>query len=285
MGETRAAFSRIVVAMGGAADDAPALAAAAALAKESGAAVVAILAFADPTQDLVWAGEGFITALPQTALDAIRKSEAEIETRVRDLAASATVEADLDAPIVVDRVTLDPETALLREAPLTDLFVFGPHAARGEGPLAGAFEAAVMRGRSGVLVARNGAQGLGDVVAIAWDGGLEAGRAVRAGLPVLQRAGRVVILQASQGARREERPAADPARVVDWLAGHGVVAEVSQPLQGKAETAIMAGAMAIKAGLLVSGAYGHARAQEFLFGGATRAFLEASQGPSLLLAH
>lgn len=285
MGVVRATLSRIVVPMGGAGDDGPALAAAVALARQTGARVTAVLAFADPTQDLVWAGEGFITALPQTALDAIRKSEAEIESRVRALAADIAASAALPNGVAVERVTLDPESALLREAPLTDLFVFGPHAARGEGPLAGAFEGVVMRARLGVLVARNGAQGLEDVAAIAWDGGIEAARAVRAGLGLLQHARRVVILQASHGARREDRPAADPAGLVAWLAGHGVTAEVAAPLQGKAETAILAGAAALGVGVLFAGAYGHARAQEFLFGGATKAFLEAREGPNLLLAH
>ena len=39
------------------------------------------------------------------------------------------------------------------------------------------------------------------------------------------------------------------------------------------------------AALLVSGAYGHSRLAEAIFGGATHAFLKAGDGPHLLIAH
>ena len=37
--------------------------------------------------------------------------------------------------------------------------------------------------------------------------------------------------------------------------------------------------------ILVAGAFGHPRLQEFIFGGTTRAFLNATDGPSLFLSH
>jgi nucleotide-binding universal stress UspA family protein len=39
-----------------------------------------------------------------------------------------------------------------------------------------------------------------------------------------------------------------------------------------------------EAGLLVAGAFGHPRLQEFIFGGTTRSLLNADQ-PSLFLSH
>jgi nucleotide-binding universal stress UspA family protein len=35
----------------------------------------------------------------------------------------------------------------------------------------------------------------------------------------------------------------------------------------------------------VAGGFGHSRAQEFVFGGATRTFLNTPSSPALLLAH
>ena len=37
--------------------------------------------------------------------------------------------------------------------------------------------------------------------------------------------------------------------------------------------------------LLVAGAFGHPRLQEYIFGGTTRAFLNATDAPSLFLSH
>jgi nucleotide-binding universal stress UspA family protein len=44
-------------------------------------------------------------------------------------------------------------------------------------------------------------------------------------------------------------------------------------------------AKALQANLLVAGAFGHPRLQEYIFGGTTRAFLNATDGPSLFLSH
>ncbi len=60
-----------------------------------------------------------------------------------------------------------------------------------------------------------------------------------------------------------------------------------QVLTGNGDVArrLLEAAGEIGAGLFVAGAYGHSRAQEFVFGGATRAFLAASGSPALLLRH
>lgn len=53
----------------------------------------------------------------------------------------------------------------------------------------------------------------------------------------------------------------------------------------KVGPALLDAAQAFGAALLVAGAYRHSRLAEALFGGATRAFLEARDGPHLLIAH
>ena len=78
----------------------------------------------------------------------------------------------------------------------------------------------------------------------------------------------------------------DPARLQAFLAERGVTAQV-QTLseQGDAAPNLMKAAKGVGANLLVAGAFGHPRLQEFIFGGATRTFLNAADAPSLFLSH
>ena len=143
-----------------------------------------------------------------------------------------------------------------------------------------------MDARAPVYVARNNGSAAGRPAAIAWDGSLEAGRAVRAAAPLLKDASWVAILQVPARLDTSPGAAADPQRVTDYLARVGVavkdVIKVSGPKIG---AALLSAARSADAGLLVAGAYHHSRLQEALFGGATRDFLDAADGPHLLVAH
>ena len=74
--------------------------------------------------------------------------------------------------------------------------------------------------------------------------------------------------------------------------GKPVAAAVQAALAVAAETAVprdpapalLRASKAAGATILVAGAFGHPRLQEFIFGGATRAFLHADS-PSLFLSH
>jgi nucleotide-binding universal stress UspA family protein len=48
---------------------------------------------------------------------------------------------------------------------------------------------------------------------------------------------------------------------------------------------LLEAAAGLGASLFVAGAFGHSRAREFVFGGATRTFLNTTTSPALLLAH
>jgi nucleotide-binding universal stress UspA family protein len=91
----------------------------------------------------------------------------------------------------------------------------------------------------------------------------------------------VVILSAPASASRQF----EPARLQDFLAARGVAADV-QVLAGGGDPApaLVKAAKAAGAGILVAGAFGHPRLQEYVFGGATRTFL-AAEGLSLFLSH
>ncbi len=77
----------------------------------------------------------------------------------------------------------------------------------------------------------------------------------------------------------------DPNRLKDFLAARGVEADVEVISEaGDAAALLLGAARRVGASLLVSGAFGHARLREFIFGGATRSFLQA-ESPSLFLSH
>ncbi len=122
---------------------------------------------------------------------------------------------------------------------------------------------------------------MGGVVAIAWDGGKEASRAVRTAVPLLEKASKVVILSATAAAARQF----DPAGLQGYLTARGVTSEI-QKLEGAADAAprLLKAAIDTGANLLVAGAFGHPRLQEFVFGGATRTFF-AAPAPSLFISH
>jgi nucleotide-binding universal stress UspA family protein len=91
----------------------------------------------------------------------------------------------------------------------------------------------------------------------------------------------VVILTAPAASPRKS----DPAALQAFLAGRGVKAEV-QIIAGTGDPAgaLVRAANEASAAILVAGAFGHPRLQEFIFGGATRTFLNAD-APSLFLSH
>ncbi len=120
-------------------------------------------------------------------------------------------------------------------------------------------------------------------VMVAWDGGREAARAVRAALPVLQRAETVTVTAVGElpwGAEPAENLAA-------YLKLHGVHANHMHPNTDKhddPEEVLLGRAKSKGADLIVMGAYSHNRWREMVLGGFTRFMLRHSDIP-LLMAH
>jgi nucleotide-binding universal stress UspA family protein len=77
----------------------------------------------------------------------------------------------------------------------------------------------------------------------------------------------------------------DPEALRAFLRVRGVEAQITL-IEGGGEVGgqLLKAARGLEANIFVAGAYGHPRLQEFIFGGATRAFLNAD-GPSLFLSH
>ena len=112
-------------------------------------------------------------------------------------------------------------------------------------------------------------------IVVAWKDTREARRAVVDALPFLKAASEVLVATVDEGDYSTEREDLDD--MMAWLAVHGIKARAE--VVPEAETpvaAIVAAAHKMGAGLVVSGAYGHTRLSEWLFGGATRDLLKAS---------
>jgi nucleotide-binding universal stress UspA family protein len=144
-------------------------------------------------------------------------------------------------------------------------------------------EAALMDSGKPLLVAPSAApNAVGNHVAVAWNGGQEAARAVTAAMPFISAAESVAILSVGDPCP----PEADAGALAAYLASHGVEANLQKLEEGgESVSATLLGA-AGKAGadLMVMGAYTHSRLRELVFGGVTYEVLSAASMP-VLMAH
>jgi nucleotide-binding universal stress UspA family protein len=280
----------IAIATSGAGDR-QALGLASSLASQHDAVVEVLPIYPESAADMVALGMTLGATMSQEAIEELAAAERELQVRIEDMATAAANEADVvfgpgeGAPrmSVLGR-GLRPPLALSRHAPLADLIVFGQghldHA-----PGRDVFDQCLIGNRAPVLIARRDPDSLPGPAAIAWDGSPQAGRAVRAALPLLATASEIYIIQCVTGLDREgTEPDIDLLNA--YLKLHGVSEGAPVLIEGAEEgAALIAAAKGRMATLLVAGAWGHSRLREAVFGGATRAFLACKDGPNLLLAH
>ncbi|WP_414694078.1 universal stress protein [Phenylobacterium sp.] len=266
-------WARIMAPLSGGAGDREAIKAAAMLAEPFGAELAGVYTPADVADVMPWMGEGFLGGVQTTALESLREAAAVGERHAQ---------AAMDACPYPKKSLVSLKTpvwaGLSAESRLSDVVVFSNDPPRGRGPLAESFQQIVVDEQRPVLIARESLS-IGGVMAVAWDGGKEASRAARLALPLLEKASQVVIL-AGVKARKF-----DPARLQAYYAARGVTSEV-QLLEepGEVGPCLLKACQRLSANILVAGAFGHPRLQEFIFGGTTRTLLGADQ-PSLFLSH
>lgn len=123
--------------------------------------------------------------------------------------------------------------------------------------------------------------GLDGNALVAWDGSVEAARALGGSLPLLRHAAAVTVAQ-FQGVETVE-PATQAADLTAWLSRHGVRATVAAQ-HGDIEggNALLSLAADMQADLVVMGCYGHTRLRELLLGGVTKTMLESMTVPTLM---
>jgi nucleotide-binding universal stress UspA family protein len=184
----------------------------------------------------------------------------------------------------------DPRYALLLQSRYADLVVLSQDSEADPNlpvRVRGLPEHVALRGARPVLVVPGDYQGepIPGTAVVAWDGGMQALRAITAALPLLEHAATVKLAVINPDALSElhgEQPGADMAL---YLARHGarveVVVERSRATTGEVLCAL---ARDCGAGLMVAGAFGHSRYREWMLGGTTRELLERARVP-LLIAH
>jgi nucleotide-binding universal stress UspA family protein len=167
-----------------------------------------------------------------------------------------------------------------------DLIVVG----RGEekwGPDYVLMEAALMDTGKPVLIAPRAAgtpvAPINGVVGIAWKDTREAAGAVHAAMPFLRAAGQVNVFIVPESGDDSDKSHLRLVRMLRWhnpnISIHALSDGGQPPVAILLDAAVKAGC-----GLLVMGGYGHGRLREAVFGGFTRAVLEAAPLP-VLMAH
>lgn len=123
-------------------------------------------------------------------------------------------------------------------------------------------------------------------VFVAWDTGKAAARALHDALPYLKAANEVIIAcfdPIMTGGTESIDPGTD---IAAWLSHHGCHVTLSQYPSGGVEIGqcIQDRATEVGADLVVTGAYGHSRMRQAVFGGTTRSLLNQTKLP-LFLSH
>jgi len=123
---------------------------------------------------------------------------------------------------------------------------------------------------------------LTDHVMVAWNGSLEASRAVLGAIPLLHRAERVSIFSAPQ----YESEGAGPAELAESLQWHGIRAHlIARPRdENSTGAALVSAAVEQQATMIVMGAYTHSRLRQSFLGGVTNHLLAHAPVP-LLMSH
>jgi len=195
--------------------------------------------------------------------------------------------ADLGSSLEWRSEAANPADFLAAEARAADLVVvgrsenysaFGPHQWLEIGD-------AVMKAGRPVLVVPPRRTGLAlDRVLVAWKDTAESRRAIPAALPLLRKATETTILEIVSGEGELDAATTRVADVADWLSRHHVPASARVELSaGDAGSQLDAIASEARIDVIVAGAYGHTRLQEWIYGGVTRHLLQQNSACALLM--
>lgn len=169
---------------------------------------------------------------------------------------------------------VNPTRLLIETARVADLIVTGSDASLTLGHPECSVNLAdiVLQAGRPVLVAANGAKRIfTNTALIAWKDTREARRAVVDALPLLCQASEVVIVTVDRDADTLTQESINDVAV--FLRRHGIKAR-SEIITDKSESeSLIRFAKSVGAELVVSGAYGHSRLREWVFGGVTRSLL------------
>ncbi len=255
---------------------APRLAFAAQFAKRQGAHLAAIHALTEPVLPMS------ARSLAGTSImEAFRDQVREEGAKVRDAVAKAAIAEGIE--IEYREAWGFAEDVALNHARHADAIVVPQPDGQLPPDVAALGEALVLSAGRPVIFVPNAGNFAGTAkhVVCAWNNTREAARAVADALPLLRAAEKVSILSIDPDNAAKRLPGADIAL---HLARHGVKAEATTTYSGDLSVgdALLSRLADLGADFLVMGAYGHSRAREAIFGGATRDVLDHMTVPVLM---
>lgn len=252
------------------------------MAKAHGAHLIGVSACAPETPVADAYGAGIL--LGEVLIEQHERAESALkgaETRFREIATRAGVSCEWRADVG------DPTGLLTHHARAADLLIVGRDAANLSGWRAPHPADLTMRaGRPVMILPPTPARPVGGApVLLAWTDSRESRLAAQMALPLLKQAEGVRVVELCDpgdmdGARLRT------ADVAAWLIRHGVKAEADARAYDdrSAGRRLLDCAAEMKAGAVVSGAWGHARMRQWIFGGVTQTLI--TECPmALLLAH
>lgn len=275
MMEQHAAQDEIFLPLGGIAAEAALVDAAHALAQQMNYGVNAVFLGADDAAALMMSSDG-VSGLGLGAVEALRSERQAAEARARAMAQGRAG--------VRYWVYDGPRLPGSGPARLSPFAMVDGDAARGVGPLSDVFQTLLMDDGAAVAVMR--ASMAPKRLGVAWDGSREAARALKMARDFVRAADEVVLLQADAALHPKDAACAPPEAPAAWIARRGPTTQaVIFPSKGGPGDELLRAAADHSVDMLIAGAYGNPRLREAVFGGVTRALLEAVDGPSLFLAH
>lgn len=266
-------------------DDVRGLRYAASLAKRMNRKLEAVCALPDPAMASAYFGSEFVIGIGAIPIQTISDAETELMDASNRTFETVIAEVGLSSDQAVFRKAVGiPEQVAADAAVLADAIVFPRDAAGGNSSLRPALEFTMMDSGLPVVVAGTEDAASGPVI-IGWDGSDQAARAVALHAGLIEAASSVVIAQAEDGlAKRPGGEAHLPDRLLAWLSDRNIKADV-KALEGTPGKGLLNLAEGLNAEMIITGAYGHSRAGQFLFGGVTRTLMRADHAPALALSH
>ena len=204
------------------------------------------------------------------------------------LAQFDAIAATLDLPSYEKRLINDePDGGLVLQARYSDLVVVGQTDPDEPSPslIADLPEYVMLNSTRPVLIIPHSGQfeSVGSRPLLAWDGSMEATRAITNAIPMLRRADNVSLAlfnpERQYGVHGEQAG----ADIALYLARHGIKVEVlQQATEIDVGNALLSLAADLRSDLIVMGGYGHARLRELLLGGVTTTLLKTMTVPVLM---
>lgn len=287
------AFKLILVPVTGGDGDTVVLDAALALAQRFASHIEALHARIDPRDAVPFLGEGASGALIQQIMEAAQRdsgnraarARATFESwRARNSVPLAAPSGLSSGPTTSYREEIGAEDDVVcRRGRLTDLIVVQQPAVGGNIVPTVSFEAALLdTGKPVIAVPSAGTLARLDEgpVLLAWNGSIESARAMSLAVPLLAKAPRVAVLSVL-----EDERAAEGSKVLEYLAWHGIKAELLPTARKQANVGaqILAEAASLHASLLVMGAYTRSRLRRMVFGGVTEHVLTNATIPAFMV--